>query len=292
MTDMGAEDRMTAVYGAVPDRLTNPWKKGGEYKFDRSLLRKLIGVQVAGGSAMNAPSGGLALAVDVWLATELRRAGIAADAIWPRADRPRVVPQGLSQAVEDFRFSNTEATRTIQEETIAKLVDKTGSNQSNILGGYFRKEIDVVMAGWDRGLELGISSKTMTGSAAKNVGNRFEEAAGDLANIRRRYPMAAFGYAYLVTRNVVGDEPAAWERIKDMLRKLTSLSTNDESASYDATCLIVAHWPRGKVTLDEECVPDDLSPDVFLARMLRTLFSRSPVLEHADARGLWADSAP
>ncbi len=283
---------MSAVYAAVPSKLTNPWKKGGEYKFDRSLLRKLIGVQVAGGSAMNAPSGGLALAVDVWLATELRRAGISADAVWPREGRPRVVPQGLSKAADDFSFSSTETTRAVQERTISKLVDKAGSGQSNILGGYFRKEIDVVMADWDRGLELGISSKTMTGSAGKNVGNRFEEAAGDLANIRRRYPMAAFGYAYLVTRNVIEDEPAAWERIKDMLRKLTTLSTNDESASYDATCLLVADWPGGKVGLDEASVPDDLSPDVFLERMLRRLFSRSPVSEHEEARELWANSSP
>lgn len=283
---------MSAVYAAVPGKLTNPWKNGGEYKFDRSLLRKLIGVQVAGGSAMNAASGGLALAVDVWLATELRRAGISADAVWPREGRPRVVPQGLSKAVDDFSFSSTDATRTVQEQTISKLVDKAGSGQSNILGGYFRKEIDVVMADWDRGLELGISSKTMTGSAAKNVGNRFEEAAGDLANIRRRYPMAAFGYAYLVTRNVIENEPAAWERIKDMLRKLTTLSTNDESASYDATCLLVAEWPGGKVRLDEASVPDDLSPDVFLERMLRRLFSRSPVSEHEEARELWANSSP
>lgn len=283
---------MSAVYAAVPEKLSNPWKRGGQYGFDRSLLRKLIGVQVSGGSAMNAPSGGLALSVDVWLATELRRAGIRPGAVWPREDRPRVLPQGLSGAVETFSFSRTAATRAIQEQTIARLSERTGSNQSNIMGGYFRKEIDVVMADWDRGLELGISSKTMTGSAAKNVGNRFEEAAGDLANIRRRYPMAAFGYAYLVTRNVVEDEPAAWERIKDMLRKLTSLSTNDESASYDATCLIVAHWPQGQVALDEDSVPEDLSPDVFLERMLRRLFSRSPVSEHGDARELWTASAP
>jgi len=123
--------------------------------------------------------------------------------------------------------------------------------------------------------------------------NQREEAAGDLTNIRRRYPMSAFGYAYLVTRNVVEDEPAAWERIKDMLRKLTTLSTNDERASYDATCLIVAHWPGDEVILDEECVPDDLSPDVFLERMLRTLFSRSPVSEHIEARKLfWTNSSP
>ena len=36
------------------------------------------------------------------------------------------------------------------------------------------------MAEYDRGLDFGVSTKTMTGSAAKNVANRFEEAAGDL----------------------------------------------------------------------------------------------------------------
>ena len=79
------------------------------------------------------------------------------------------------------------------------MLDGAGSRGSKILGGYFVKEIDVAIAAEDRGLELGVSTKTMTGSFGKNLGNRFEEAAGDLANIRRRYPLATFGYAYLVT---------------------------------------------------------------------------------------------
>ena len=85
-------------------------------------------------------------------------------------------------------------------------------------------------------------------------------------DIRRRYPLATFGYGYLATANVF-DEPASWERLKDMLRKLRSLSTSDEAASYDATCLVVVDWQSGDVVLDDTSVPADLSPDRFFATM-------------------------
>src|SRR4051812_14557000 len=96
---------MSALYAAVRDDLTSPWEDGGRYVFDRELLRELIDVQVKGGSATVAASGGLALAVDVWLATELRRAGIAADAVWPRTTRPRALPLGMARAMNQFRFA-------------------------------------------------------------------------------------------------------------------------------------------------------------------------------------------
>ena len=147
-----------------------------------------------------------------------------------------------------------------------------------------------MVAAEDRGLELGVSTKTMTGSFGKNLGNRFEEAAGDLANIRRRYPLATFGYGYLVTANVF-DEPASWERLKDMLRKLRSLSTSDETASYDATCLVVVDWESGDVVLDDDSVPDALSPDRFFATCSAVCspVRRSPNMQqHAN----WAASDP
>lgn len=282
---------MSAVYAAVPQQLDQPWETGGEYRFDRELLKSLIDVQVAAGSAQVSATGGLAIAVDIWLATELRRAGINPDAVWPRAERPRSVSQALTRAAASFKFSRNGAERAIQQGAIEQLLDRAGSARSNILGGYFQKEIDVVVAAEDRGLELGVSTKSMTGSFGKNLGNRFEEAAGDLANIRRRYPLATFGYAYLATSNILA-EPGSWERLKDMLRKLSSLSTSDESASYDACCLVVVDWQGGQTVLHEAEVPDDLAPDRFFAKMLRTLFSRSPVSEHPRARELWAQSKP
>ena len=145
----------------------------------------------------------------------------------------------------------------MQEATIRKLTELAGSSSTVVLGGFFAKEIDVVIAEFDRGLELGVSSKTMTDSFGKNITNRFEEASGDLLNIRRRYPLATFGYVYLVTSNVF-DEPSGWERIKDMLRKLQSLTPGDQRGSYDATCLLVLDRSKRKPRLLENEVPDDL----------------------------------
>ena len=285
------EDRMSTVYAAVPAPLTSPWQRGGRYRYDRDLLLRLIDVQVRSGAAQQSATGGLAIAVDIWLATELRRAGVEPDAVWPRPIRPRSLPGALARAVAGLSYSRDPAERAVQERTIAQLLDRVGASRSNILGGYFAKEIDVVMAADDRGLELGISTKTMTGSFAKNLGNRFEEAAGDLTNIRRRFPLATFGYAFLSTANVLA-EPASWARMQDMLRKLRSLSTNDDGSSYDATCLVVCDWSAGEVTLFDDQVPGDLSPDAFFERMLRRLFSRSPVADHAAARQLFVDSEP
>ena len=213
------------------------------------------------------------------------------NAVWPRPTQPRVLPQALASAADRFSYSKEEASRAIQEATIQKLKDFAGSSSTNILGGFFAKEIDVVIAEFDRGLELAVSSKTMTDSFGKNITNRFEEASGDLLNIRRRYPLATFGYVYLVTSNVF-EEPSGWERIKDMLRKLQSLTPGDERGSYDATALLVLDRTGRKPKLVEGEVPVDLSPDVFFERMLQRLFSRSPVSEHQDARSLWEASSP
>lgn len=277
---------MSAVFDAVPSDLTSPWAGDGTYVCDRDLLLKLIDVQIQAGSAEVQAGGGLAVAVDVWIATELRRSGIESEAVWPRPTQPRILPQSLAKAVSRFKFAKTLETRAIQEKTIEKLEEFAGAASSNILGGFFMKEIDVVIAEFDRGLELGVSSKTMVKGFGKNVTNRFEEASGDLLNIRRRYPLATFGYVYLVTSNVF-DEPAAWERIKDMLRKLQSLTPGDERGSYDSTCLLVLDRTGKKPKLLEDKVPSDLSPDAFFECMLGQLFSRSPVSDHKAARALW-----
>lgn len=282
---------MSAVFDAVPASLTNPWQRGGKYRFDAGLLLELIDVQIKRGSAGVPASGGLAVAVDVWIATELRRAGIADHAVWPRQTQPRVLPQALADAAARFRYAKTTDVEATQRATIEKLAELAGSSSTNILGGFFAKEIDVVIAEFDRGLELAVSSKTMTDSFGKNITNRFEEASGDLLNIRRRYPLATFGYVYLVTSNVF-DEPAGWERIKDMLRKLQTLTPGDERGSYDATCLIVLDRSGRKPKLLEGDVPEDLSPNAFFERMLGRLFARSPVSEHPGARELWEASLP
>ena len=282
---------MSAVYGAVPSELGPPWSAVGSYQFDRELLQDLIAVQLKAAGDGAANTGALAIAVDVWIATELRRAGIDASAVWPRTERPRILSQAFASAAKRFRYAKDASVREIQEATVDQLAELSGQSSTNILGGFFAKEIDVVIAEYDRGLELAVSTKTMTNSFGKNITNRFEEASGDLLNIRRRYPMATFGYVYLVTSNVF-DEPHGWERIKDMCRKLKSLAPGDDRGSYDASCLIVLDSTSDEPRLVEDEIPDDLHPNVFFESMLGSLFARSPVSEHERARELWEASRP
>ncbi len=285
------DDRLAELYAAVGRLKPRPWKLGGVYQHDPELLRRLLQVQVDNGKADNAQTGGVATAVDVWVACELRRAGIEADAVWPRPEQPRVVSQSLIRAANRFRFARDPANAEVQRRTIESLVQLAGSGRSTITGGQFPKEVDVVMADDDRGLELAVSTKAMTDSYAKNISNRWEEASGDLLNIRRRFPLAAFGFAFIATDPVV-KETTSFDRMKDMLRKLSTVVVGAEGSAYDCTCLILTNWSRGKARLNQADVPDDLSADRFFERLLPALFSRSPVTDHRRARELWLASDP
>lgn len=285
------DDRLADLYAAVGKLKPNPWKKGGEYQYDAALLKRLIQVQVDNGKADNAQTGGVALAVDVWVASELRRAGLDADIVWPRPEQPRVVPQGLLAAADRFKLSRNKDRAEIEQRTIDEIMRLAGSGRTTVVGGQFNKEVDVVVADVDRGLELAVSTKAMTDSYGKNISNRWEEASGDLLNIRRRFPLAAFGFAFIVTEPVL-DEATSFDRVKDMLRKLTTVVMGPEGSAYDSACLIVTDWARGRVKLNEQDVPPDLSPNRFFERLLPALFSRSPVVDHIEAREMWLASGP
>lgn len=284
-------DRLADLYGAVGKLKPDPWLNGGRYDYDRALLRRLIQVQVKSGKADNAQTGGIALAVDVWVASELRRAGIDEDIVWPRPTQPRVVPQRLSKAVGRFTFAKSATQSEIQQRTIDRLLDLAGAGRSTIVGGQFTKEVDVVIADDDRGLELAVSTKAMTDSYGKNVSNRWEEASGDLLNIRRRFPLAAFGFAFIVTEPIL-NEGTSFDRVKDMLRKLTTVVAGAEGSAYDGACLLITDWSSGSARIDDKHVPPDLSPNRFFECLLRALFQRSPVTDHARAREMWLASQP
>jgi hypothetical protein len=197
----------------------------------------------------------------------------------------------LVTAVNRFSFARDAEKADLQHRLIDRLLASAGSGRSTIVGGQFNKEVDVVIANDDRGLELAVSTKAMTDSYGKNVSNRWEEASGDLLNIRRRFPLAAFGFAFIATEPVL-DEVTSFERLKDMLRKLTTVVMGAEGSAYDSACLIIADWRTGKARVNEKEVPADLSADRFFERLLRALFSRSPVTDHEAARELWLRSNP
>ena len=74
-----------AIVAAAPLRDDNPWVHRGDqtaYEPDYDTLERLLGVPVL--LKATSQSGVPALALDVWVAYEFRRAGFDADRVWPR----------------------------------------------------------------------------------------------------------------------------------------------------------------------------------------------------------------
>jgi hypothetical protein len=267
----------------------SPWSTGG-FVPDLDLFRELLTIPIAQGEVQE--SGRPAKALDAWIAHELRRAGFPPDSVWPRPRRPRVLAEGLDRleaSVERLgqqltvaeagksRLRPPELRRAIRDVEAAV----PGTHEAYILGDFYAKQIDVGMSSWQRGPDLLISTKTMFSAYRKNLKNRHEEAVGEVSSLRRRHPMAAMGYAYLVRRNIF-DEEGAYAILYDILTRLRR-----PSETFDATMLLVADWDEttGSPTvtsIDEPAA--DLTASIFFTGLIDAVTSRSPISEHQTVR--------
>lgn len=301
-----------AIVADAAARDRNPWSPVG-FTPDLDTLRTLLGVPVA--LAATSQSGVPALALDVWLAYELRRAGFDPDAVWPRSTRPRV----LSEDVAAFFAALPPALRR-------QLVDQLahGGDAARIMGKNYVKQVDVVMSSWATGPQLLISTKRMDSSYGKNAANRVEESYGDAKNLRLRHPQAALGFVFALSADALLREPDTVEWLIDLLIKL-----GREDDAYDAVALLlprvgppdevvaVSGEPSGgaadpppeyvedglfsltqvtpgpqaapprplrQVGLCLQAVPAELDPARFLQVMCTKVLDASPVTMHTEAR--------
>jgi hypothetical protein len=262
---------------------SSPWGDAG-YTADLDRLTGLISKCVAQGSWRARESGDLGLALDLWVADELRRAGYERDAVWPRAVDPRVLPAAVARSIGRLP-------RRRQDDPIVRRIEASaGSTGAAVQGEFFAKAVDVLVADWDRGVELMVSTKAMVSSFGKNLTNRWEEFVGDLRNIRGRFPMASLGVVFLADHSIVTGEPNSFQRLIDMLRKLRLEGT--AGGSYDATLLLLA-TPSGRrsASLVVGDVPTDLGPSQFYEALLTRVFERLPVSEREAARRLYGREA-
>lgn len=248
------------------------------YRPDYALLERLLSIPVRAGEAVE--SGRFANGLDAWIAHELRRAGFGADEVWPRPTRPRILPRDVAALLDRLPAKLAAEVR----ERVAAMPTVAPSD-ARVLGRAYDKQVDVVIARWDRGPELLISTKTMVSGFGKNLGNRFEEAYGDAGNLRSRYPLAAVGYFFLQRATIRTAEPGAFERTKDMMRKLREL---DGGNGYTATGLALVAWDdadrEAGVRLDLDGVPDDIGPEQFFAKMIHRVVDVTPVVHHVEVR--------
>lgn len=82
------------IVATAPLRNTNPWVReddgGVRFEPDYDTLCRLLGVPAL--LQATSQSGVPALALDVWVSYELRRAGFDPDRVWPRPVAPRACP--------------------------------------------------------------------------------------------------------------------------------------------------------------------------------------------------------
>lgn len=296
----------------------NPWQADASFACDYDTLRKLLAVPILLGAESR--SGVPALAVDVWVAYELRRAGLEPDAVWPRAEAPRVVDRDV------LAFLRSIPKAAGRDELLARLAKGAatggvGAASANIAGKNYFKQVDVIMSSWQTGPELLISTKRMDSSFGKNAANRVEESYGDAKNLALRHPLAALGFMYSLRSTAYTEERRQFDWIVDLLIKL-----GREDDAYDACALIVPEWdgaapPDGppaaddaifdlfdvdvedtdvdveptsdveaklaalpEVTLRADLVPDELSPARFFAVMLTLILDNSNITQHEEAR--------
>jgi hypothetical protein len=163
-----------------------------------------------------------------------------------------------------------------------------GAADARILGRAYVKQVDVAIARWDRGPELILSTKAMSSSFGKNLSNRFEEAYGDAGNLRGRYPLAAVGFGFVQRGTIIREEPAAFARTVDMMRKLRD---RGDGSGYTATALILVDWedeePAETVRLVEQQVPSDLGASQFMKVLIETVLEATPIDEHVRVRELY-----
>ena len=110
-TEPNFKARAWAIYDRIVERAapggehTNPWVNDGEvarsFQPDYDTLRLLLGVPLF--LKANTQSGVPALALDVWLSYELRRAGFDEDQAWPRPRHPRILPMPIVKLLRELK---------------------------------------------------------------------------------------------------------------------------------------------------------------------------------------------
>ena len=274
------------------------------YSPDFDLARRLLEIPIRDGAADEQQSGRVAKALDAWIAHELRRAGFEEGAVWPRAARPRVRPADLVPAEEavaaamerlaefEQRFETYagEATNKGYKKKPPSLyrlgpairaINEAlpGAVSANILGRFYVKQVDVVVSTWEHGPDVLISGKTQFSSYLNNKNNRYEEAVGEITNLRDRHPMAAMGFVYLVRSNLL-EEQGAFAYLRDLLIRLRK-----PDGAFDATMLLVADWDETTLALSSvEDASELLSASQFFEDLLDAVMSNTPVDLHREVR--------
>lgn len=285
------------------DLSASPWNDD-EFIPDMDIARRLLEVPIKAGGVEKQQSGRLAKSLDAWVAHELRRAGFPGGSVWPRSERPRILPADLDKAgsaidaaeerLWEFERSLQKYQQRAQEKglkgnapslrrlgpALRKIrKDLPGNSHAPVLGRFYVKQVDVVISSWERGPDVLVSGKTQLSSYLKNKNNRYEEAVGEGKNLRDRYPLASMGFAYLARSNI-GQEKGAFEYLRNQLARLRK-----PDGFFDATMLLILDWDDEEKVLNPVQDPTDtLTAPRFFADLVNAVLEYTPVGVHQGVR--------
>lgn len=280
----------------------NPWvldAGAARFRIDESVLTRLLGVPLIV-KGVTSQSGVLAIALDVWVGYELRRAGFGPNAVWPRSTAPRVLPVPVGNLLDGNGLTKP-ITASLNERFEGRSsVRGVASAQARVLGKLYEKQVDAGMSRWETGPEVLVSTKRMDGSFGKNLANRVEESYGDAKNLRLRYPLAAIGFVFGLRSTVLTKSKSGALAVID---RLTKLQLEDDA--YDATCLVMfeyadaTSWPEvptladlPTVSIRWDATPERLRPDNFFTKMVSRVLEVTPEHYHRAARDKLAAVQP
>ena len=245
-------------------------RRSGSDNIDFDLLEKLLSRSVADGDTSQ--SGGLARALDMWIAEQLRAFGFDENAVWPRLHPPRAIDPSI------LRFIGTLGANLA--EGCCNALSRYSSSSADIMGAAYKKQVDVGLSSWTTGPEILISTKTMRSSFGKNLSNRYEEAYGDAKNLKGRHPLATVGFYFLADSKIV-DEGSSFRKALSMLQKLQM-----EEDAYDVVCLHLFDFESegAKVSAANDLVPELLSPQHFFNRLIGKTLVRASYDDHEKVR--------
>ena len=232
------------------------WTERG-FRADISALSRVLALT----DPKKVRQGSVATGLDMWAAWMLRIAGI--DNVIPRESEPffvaNVVAEALKvfekidselRALEDFRTTVSSSDKRLKQlnyrirrltTLLRRIRSELERGTAAVLGESRRKQVDVFVADWDRGLELLVSTKSFALAAdpkevMQNLPNRWEEFDGDLKNLRGRFPLAAIGALTIVPAKVVS---GALPNFVDMMTKVTAPG-GPWVNGYDRAAIVVA----------------------------------------------------
>lgn len=286
-----AEDNLRAqawaYFDAIVDEAapggtySNPWTPDGTYTPHIEVLERLLGAVLLVVPDGATQSGVPALALDVWVAYELRRAGFDGDLVWPRTTAPRVVPPSIIKLFRSFKATNKAAAAEVDAIQTRLLSTKPPTGivgaSANILGKNYFKQVDVILSDWHTGPEILVSTKRMDSSFGNNAANRIEESYGDAKNLRGRHPLAALGFVFGVSSNILYTEPEKARWLFDLLEKL-----GKEDDAYDAVCLLLLDYTAAPP-------PDEEEPDAIEEANLPEFEDANEAPEEAPDTALTVD---